>query len=468
MTADANARLHRLPAVDRVLAEKPLAAWSGSPLATGAVREELASAREEVRSGGAVPTPGELAARAAARLDRRFAPRLRRVINGTGIIIHTNLGRAPLGEEAIAAMAEAARGYCTLEFDLPRGRRGSRHTLVQPLLTALTGAEDALVANNNAAALLLALAAFSKRKEVIVSRGQLVEIGGSFRIPDICRASGARLREVGTTNRTRLSDYEEAVGARSGVLLRVHPSNYRIIGFTGEVSLVQLVELGRTRSLPVVDDLGSGALLDISRRAALPAEPLVAESVAAGATVVTFSGDKLLGGPQAGIAVGQHDAIERMRRNPLMRAVRPDKVTLAALDATLRAYLTPREVGGKLPVWRMLMAPVEELRRWGEPVLEAVKAAAAERGLAAGLAPSSARSGGGSLPEEELQSLALCFTGGGRRLNALQKRLRFGDPPVIGYLREGALWLDLRTMFIEPVDRVSEVLLHALNKEGGS
>ncbi|HEB84370.1 MAG TPA: L-seryl-tRNA(Sec) selenium transferase, partial [Bacteroidetes bacterium] len=314
MTADANARLHRLPAVDRVLAEKPLAAWSGSPLATGAVREELASAREEVRSGGAVPTPGEPAARAAARLDRRFAPRLRRVINGTGIIIHTNLGRAPLGEEAIAAMAEAARGYSTLEFDLPRGRRGSRHTLVQPLLTALTGAEDALVANNNAAALLLALDALSKRKEVIVSRGQLVEIGGSFRIPDICRASGARLREVGTTNRTRLSDYEEAVGARSGVLLRVHPSNYRIIGFTGEVSLAQLVQLGRTRSLPVVDDLGSGALLDISRRAVLPAEPLVAESVAAGATVVTFSGDKLLGGPQAGIAVGQHDAIERMRR----------------------------------------------------------------------------------------------------------------------------------------------------------
>jgi L-seryl-tRNA(Ser) seleniumtransferase len=383
------------------------------------------------------------------------------VLNGTGIVIHTNLGRAPLGEEALEAVAVAARGYSTLEFDLEAGRRGSRHHLVTELLTALTGAEDALVANNNAAAVLLALGALAKRKRVVVSRGQLVEIGGSFRIPDICKASGAKLVEVGTTNRTRLSDFEQAVDERTGALLRVHPSNFRVVGFTEEVSLAELVELGRQRRIPVVDDLGSGALAEPG--AGLEREPLAGESVAAGADVVTFSGDKLLGGPQAGIAVGRRKVIERMRRNPLMRAVRPGKLTLAALDATLRAYLRP-EGPGELPVHRMLGIGVEALEEWGRPLLEAWEQPAEAAGLELAIVPSVARSGGGSLPGEELPSRALAFSGSGRALAALQRSLRLARPAVIGYLTEGRLHLDLRTLVLEDRARLEGVVADVLRE----
>lgn len=465
MADDSTAKkLRGLPKVDQVLAEPALEPWAGSELATGAVRAVLDRVRADLKDGvGRVPDRAQIAELAARDLARRFAPQLRRLVNGTGIIVHTNLGRAPLGDAAIDAMVEAARGYSTLEYDLPKGRRGSRHHLVRELLLALTGAEDALVANNNAAALLLALTALARRKQVVVSRGQLVEIGGSFRIPDICRVSGAKMVEVGTTNRTRLSDFEEAVSERTGVLLRVHPSNFRVVGFTEEATLEQLVRLGAERGIPVVDDLGSGALLDISKHTPLAKEPLVAESVAAGASVVTFSGDKLLGGPQAGIAVGRKAEIAKMRKHPLMRAVRPDKLTFAALDATLRAYLVPRRALDELPVWRMLAISIADLEAWGSPLLKAVASAAKKAGFEVDLAPSQACSGGGSLPEEQLPSVALRFRGSPRAMTSLQKALRLGEPGIIGYLRENALWFDLRTMVIEEPEGIVEGLLKALD-----
>lgn len=458
--------LSQLPKVDTVLAHEDLVLWRGSTLATEAVRSVLDALREQVLEGAQTDlSVDEVARRARQALQDRFTPRLRRVLNGTGIVLHTNLGRAPLGEEAIEAIMRVAKGYATLEYELERGRRGSRHHLVEHLLTAMTGAEDALVVNNNAAGVLLALTALAKRKQVLVSRGQLVEIGGSFRIPDICRASGAKLLEVGTTNRTRIADFEQALDERAGVLLRVHPSNYRVVGFTEEATLEQLVELGRRSGVPVVDDLGSGALLDIASRTSLPREPLVRESVEAGAEVVTFSGDKLLGGPQAGIAVGRRETIERMRRHPLMRAVRPDKLTFAALDATLRAYMAPAQLGERVPVWRMLEATPEGLAAWGKPLLEELRPIARAAGLNLELASSVAHSGGGSLPEEQLPSMALRFTGSGRALERLQRRLRLADTPLIGYLRDEAFWVDLRTLILEDPREVTACLGQALERE---
>ncbi|MBS1262485.1 MAG: L-seryl-tRNA(Sec) selenium transferase [Calditrichaeota bacterium] len=459
-------RLRRLPKVDRVLARDELSPWRRSPFAADVARGVIEEYRRLIRDEVDVPAPdaAEVASAIRRRMDETFRPRLRRVINATGVIVHTNLGRAPLSEAAIDAIDEVARGYSTLEFDLERGRRGSRHQLVRDALLALTRAEDALVANNNAAAILLALTALAKRREVIVSRGQLVEIGGSFRIPDICRASGAKLVEVGTTNRTRPADYENAISEKTALILRVHPSNFRVTGFTESVPLAALVALGRRHGIPVLDDLGSGALADVSRHSPLPAEPLVQESVEAGADVVTFSGDKLLAGPQAGIAAGTEAAVGKMRRHPLMRAVRPDKLALAALAATLRAYLAG-SYADELPVWRMLSAPVHELRAWLEPLARETSPAFAAAGFAVEIADSTAHSGGGSLPEEELASAALACKGSQRRLADLQKRLRLGDPPVIGYLTGARLYLDARTMLIESRDRIARCLVNALEED---
>ena len=455
--------LQRLPSVDSVLTDAELAEWRGSPLATEAVREVLQEMREELgKGGGKVHGSSGVAGIAADRLRRNFASRLYRVINGTGVIIHTNLGRVPLGEKAIEAMINVARGYSTLEFDVERGRRGSRHFLVHHLLCSLTGAEDSLVTNNNAAALLLVLSTLARRREVIVSRGQLIEIGGGFRIPDICRASGAKLVEVGTTNRTRIEDYEAAIGPRTALLLRVHPSNFRIVGFTGEAGLEQLVELGEKHGLPVVDDLGSGALVDTSNRANLPSEPVVDDIIRAGASIVTFSGDKLLGGPQAGIAVGGKDLIARMRKHPLMRALRPDKLTFAALDATLRAYLAPRQLGRELPIWKMMEATVDQLADWGANILASVLPAVEAFGVSIELSASESYTGGGSLPMQSMPSLALTFRGTGRKLSSLQRALRMVRPPVIGYLKDGIFRLDLRTMMIESENEVIESILSAL------
>jgi len=383
-------------------------------------------------------------------------------MNGTGIIIHTNLGRSPLSEEAISAMNEVARGYSTLEYDVEKGRRGSRHNLVKDLLIAITGAEDALVTNNNASALLLSLSAFSKRKEVIVSRGQLVEIGGSFRIPDVCKVSGAKMVEVGTTNRTRLSDYQKTISPKTGALLRVHPSNFRVIGFTEEVKLEELVELGLEHNLPIIDDLGSGALTDIADYSSLPSEPLVQKSVSAGMSVVTFSGDKLLGGPQAGIAVGKKEYINKMRKHPLMRAVRPDKLTFAALEVTLKQYLVTKGMDEKLPIWKMMSISNHELENFGETVIKNISSVIQKKDLRVAIKESEAHTGGGSMPEEVLPSRALVIEGKGRSLNRLQKKLRLGKPSVIGYLKDDGFWLDLRTLVIESLDEICSTLNNTL------
>ncbi len=459
----------QIPSVDRVLQDESLDKWQGAEIATEAVRYVLTELRKQIREGQtSLPPVEEIAKKALSEMQRQYPQQLKKVLNGTGIVIHTNLGRSPLGKDAIEAMNTAAQGYSTLEYDLEKGRRGSRHDLVRHLLCRLTGAEDALVANNNAAALLLALTTLSKRKEVLVSRGELVEIGGSFRIPDVCKAGGAKLHEVGTTNRTRITDYRNAISLKTGVLLRVHTSNYRISGFTESVALEELVHLGDEFGLPVVDDLGSGAFIDPSSCTPLGSEPEVSTSVQAGMSVVTFSGDKLLGGPQAGIAVGRAKYIEKMRKNPLMRAVRPDKLTFAALDATLRAYFIPNRIEESVPIWRMLKTPVSKMETWGKEVIERIEDTAKSGKLAVTISPSDSYSGGGSLPTEKLESRAICFSGTQRKLKQLQISLRFGNPPVIGYIKEGCLYLDIRTLMIDSQDVLTSSLLAAIEQAGSN
>src|SRR5256714_2526155 len=328
--------LRDLPSVDELARE------AGDPLAVDAARAVIDRARDEIRAGA---DPGDLAVRLREELADARKPRLRRVLNATGVVVHTNLGRAPLADEAVARLAEVARGYSNLEYDLGEGARGSRQDHVAAVLRRLTGAEAALVVNNNAAAVLLALAALAEGRDVVVSRGELIEIGDGFRIPDVLARSGARLVEVGTTNRTRAADYELAVGPDTALVLRVHQSNFRVVGFAELPRLEELAAVARRHGVPLVDDLGSGVLAE------LPGEPSAAESLAAGADVVCFSGDKLLGGPQAGIVVGRAELVEKLRRHPLQRAVRIDKLTLAALEGTLRVYLDAPE---QVPVLRML------------------------------------------------------------------------------------------------------------------
>ena len=365
----------------------------------------------------------------AGRLRAEVAPRLRRVINASGVILHTNLGRAPLSNAAVDALAVAG-GYSNLELDLDTGKRGERAGLVEGLLTSLFGGEAGLVVNNNAAAVLLALTALTKGKEVVVSRGQLVEIGGAFRMPDVMRLSGARMVEVGTTNRTRASDYEQAITPRTGALLRVHTSNYRVTGFTESASLEELAEIARRRGVLLIDDLGSGAIETIGD------EPTVSASVAS-CDVVTFSGDKLLGGPQAGIVVGRAEQVRKMARHPLARAVRIDKLTLAALEATIRQRLTGH--AGDVPVERMLRATAEEMRR--RAAFWAVKLA--DRGVETRLVEGASAVGGGSLPEHPVPTVLLAVVGPASRLAAA---LRRGVPPVIARVEGDMCCLDPRTV----------------------
>src|SRR5262245_20668734 len=337
-------------------------------LVVAAIRQELDDVRQRLSKGDQLDGLGDaeaLSARVIARLDRELRPKLRRVINATGIVLHTNLGRAPVAEDAARAAYEAARGYLNLELDLETGKRSSRQNAIREWVCRLTGAESATAVNNNAAATVIALRALCQGKEVIISRGQLIEIGGSFRIPEIMGVSGAILHEVGTTNITRLSDFERAIGPNTAALMQIHTSNYRMSGFTEAVPLAELVALGKKRSLPVLDDIGSGALLDFGRFG-FKGEPVARESIAAGADLVLFSGDKLLGGPQAGILAGKKEWIQKVEKDPLMRAFRLDKMTLAALEATLRLYLNEERALREVPGLRMLGAPLEELRRRAE------------------------------------------------------------------------------------------------------
>ena len=420
--------LRDLPSVDE------LARGAEDPLAVDAARSVLARAREEIRVGA---EPGDLQARLRDELARARRPRLRRVLNATGVIVHTNLGRAPLAAEAIARVEEVARGYSNLEYDLSGGARGSRQDHVADILRRLTGAEAALVVNNNAAAVLLALAALAEGREVLVSRGELIEIGDGFRIPDVLARSGARLREVGTTNRTRAADYERAIGEGTALILRVHQSNFRVVGFTEQPSLGELAEVARRHGLPLVDDLGSGAFAHFED------EPSARESLAAGADLCCFSGDKLLGGPQAGIVVGRADLVERLRRHPLQRALRADKLTIAALEGTLALYLDPERATREIPVLRMLFEPIEEVRARAERLAAAAGGEVEE---------TIARAGGGALPLAEVPSFACAVD------EDLAARLRAGEPPVVGVIRDGRLLLDCRTL----TDTEAEDVAHAI------
>jgi L-seryl-tRNA(Ser) seleniumtransferase len=376
------------------------------------------------------------------RLHALFTPRPRRVINATGVILHTNLGRAPVSHATALAMQRAASGYSDLEYDLETGRRGSRHDLLEPLLRELTGAEAALVVNNNAGATVLVLSALASGREVIASRGELVEIGGGFRIPEVMAAGGARLREVGTTNRTRIADYRDAVGDETALLLRVHTSNYRIQGFTEAPSLASLVELSRESGVPLLDDLGSGSFIDTARFGLAP-EPLAPLSIQAGADLVCFSGDKLLGGPQAGIIVGRADLIKRLRKHPLTRAMRPDKATLAGLQATL-AHYARGEAEEKIPLWRMMAAEKEALRERAEAWREALSADPARPGFRLEIVEDRSAVGGGSLPGETLPTMVLAIeTAHPDRLAA---QLRLVRPALVGRIADGCLLLDPRTV----------------------
>jgi L-seryl-tRNA(Ser) seleniumtransferase len=403
-------------------------------LAVRAAREAIAAAREELLAGR---QPADLSNDARARADAAGRPSLRRVLNATGVIVHTNLGRAPLPQVALDAVQEAAAGYSTLEYDAAGGTRGSRHAHVEGLLCELTGAEAAIAVNNCASAVLLAAAALAGGRELVVSRGQLVEIGGSFRIPDVVAQSGARLVEVGTTNRTRLGDYERAFRPETGAVMRAHQSNFRTVGFVEEVQIEELCTAAAGAGLPVIDDVGSGALAE--RLPELADEPPVRRSVAAGCAVTCFSGDKLLGGPQAGLMVGTAEAISRCRSHPLARAVRIDKLSLAALEATLRLYLDPPRALREIPVLRMLAAGEEELRGRAE-LMSGIVGDAARVIVAAG------KVGGGSLPLLELEGPVCAVDPGEVGLDELARLLRDFDPPVVARAREGWLLLDPRTL----------------------
>jgi L-seryl-tRNA(Ser) seleniumtransferase len=392
----------------------------------------------------------DLPARARAWLERAERPSLRRVLNATGVILHTNLGRAPLAAAAREAVARAAEGYANLELDLAGGGRGSRHDHVEGLVRELTGAEAALAVNNCAGAVLLAAAALAgPGREVLVSRGQLVEIGGGFRVPEVIAQAGARLVEVGTTNRTRLDDYERAIGEHTGAILRAHPSNFRQLGFVEEVEIEALCALG----VPVIDDVGSGVLADELEM--LAGEPPVRRSVAAGAALVCFSGDKLLGGPQAGVMAGTADAVARARRHPLARALRLDKLSLAALEATLRLYRDPERARRELPALAMLTAPEATLAGRAARMAEAI-------GDGAAVARASGRVGGGALPLLELEGPVVAVAAGAP--DELALRLRAGDPPVIGRIEDDRLLLDPRTLTDPEADRAAAAVRRALDR----
>jgi L-seryl-tRNA(Ser) seleniumtransferase len=417
--------LRDLPSVDE------LARAADDPLAVDAARSVLARAREAIRAG---TEPGDLTERLQAELGAARRPTLRRVLNATGVIVHTNLGRAPLPAAALEHALEAGRGYSNLEYDLGDGTRGSRQDHVAAVLRKLTGAEGALVVNNNAAAMLLALAALAEGREVLVSRGELIEIGDGFRIPDVLARSGARLVEVGTTNRTRAADYEHAVNEETALLLRVHQSNFRVVGFTEQPRVEELAAVAHRHDLPLLDDLGSGALVDISD------EPTGRSSLAAGADLVCFSGDKLLGGPQAGIIVGRGDLVERLRRHPLHRALRIDKLSLAALEGTLLLYLEPERALRDVPVLRMLNEDVAVVRARAERLA---------RQLGAEVEETVGKMGGGALPLANLPSFACAVE------ESLAAPLRDHTPAIVGRIRDGRLLLDCRTLDDAEADEVA-------------
>jgi len=455
-----------LPSMDRLL--RHLEADASLAAEPRALLRDIADAfldllREEIRAGALTDAaeldPERLLPRLTAFVRMKARPHFRRVLNATGVVIHTNLGRSNLADVAASAVAEASRNYSNLEFDLASGKRGSRYSHVEQILCRITGAEAALVVNNNAAAVLIVLDTLAKGREAIVSRGQLVEIGGSFRIPDVMRKSGATLVEVGATNRTHLRDYENALTENTGMLLKVHCSNFRCIGFTKEVPLEEMVALGRSRGIPVVEDLGSGSFVDF-RALGLPLdEPTVQRTVASGADVVTFSGDKVLGGPQAGIIVGRREWIEKIKKNPLNRALRIDKMTLAALEATCRLYLDMERARKEIPTVAMITASLDELRGKGRSLAARLKKALAGRAEVRTL-PGSSRVGGGSFPEFDLATTLVALRPAAPvSVEALRVALLSAEPPLVGRVEEGELLLDPRTIRRDEFPLVAESLM---------
>ena len=442
--------LRNLPSVNELLESPPLkglVSRVSHNVVVTRVRSFLDDMRSEIQATAAevkFPDIKELAQRIAERILEAEKPHLRPVINATGVLLHTGLGRAPLADEAITEMAAVARDYASVELDLTSGQRSQRVLAVEGLLAELTGAEAALVVNNNAGATMLALAALADCREVIVSRGQLIEIGGSYRLPEVMITSGAILREVGTTNKTRLDDYQRAIGESTAALLLVHPSNFVVAGFTESVSLADLVKLGHLKGLPVIHDIGSGALIDFAQFG-FADEPMAATSVKQGADLVLFSGDKLLGGPQCGVIVGRRELVEKIARHPLTRALRVDMLTLAALAATLRLYRDPEQAKHRIPLLQLLSAPLDNLRTRAERL--APQMAACQAIAAADAVDDVTYLGGGAVPTQKLATWCVALTPAEMSVDRLASRLRTGQPSVVGRVREERLYLDLRTVF---------------------
>lgn len=457
--------LRSIPSVNELLeypAVRKLVDRISRNVVVSTVRTVLDEVRNEVQNAASemtLPSVSELAERIARRVMEVEKPKLQPVINATGILLHTGLGRAPLAEDALAEIVAVARDYASLELDLQTGQRSRRVVAVEALLKELTGAEAGLVVNNNAGATMLTLAALAAGREVLVSRGQLIEIGGSYRLPDVMAASGAVLREVGTTNKTRLDDYQQALGPQTAALLLVHPSNFAIVGFTESTTLAELVELGRRHNVPVIHDIGSGALIDFAQFG-FHGEPVASESIKTGADVVLFSGDKLLGGPQCGIVVGRRALLQQIEKHPLARALRVGKLTLAGLGATLRLYRDPERARREIPILHLLTTAVENLQNRAERLAPQIAATSAVSEAEA--VPSTTYFGGGSLPTQELATWCIAVKPAGMSLDRLAAALRTGAPPVVGRVQQERLLLDLRSV----MPRQDQLLVGAFESLG--
>ncbi|MBW3600405.1 MAG: L-seryl-tRNA(Sec) selenium transferase [Planctomycetes bacterium] len=460
-----NSVLRNVPSVNDLLERPPLRRLRDNlshSVVVGGVRTFLDNLRREVQTAAAerkMPEVGDLAERIAQWILRQEESPLRPAVNATGVLLHTGLGRAPLADDALAAISAVAGGYATVEVDVVTGERSQRSRAVEKLLEQLTGAEAALVVNNNAGATLLTLAALAAGKEVIVSRGQLIEIGGSYRLPDVMTAGGVRLREVGTTNKTRLSDFLSAIGDETAALMRVHTSNYVVVGFAEQPELAELVELAHAHDLPLIDDIGSGALIDYSQFG-LTGEPVARDSIKAGADVVLFSGDKLLGGPQCGVIAGRRELVEKIQHHPLARALRVDKITLAALAATLRLYRDPEKAAQEVPLLSLLSTSLENLRNRAQRI--ASQAAASPAIESAEVIDERTFLGGGSVPTQEIDTVCVALAPAGRSVDSLAAELRGGQPSVFGRIQKDRLLLDLRSV-LPAQDRV---LVEALQHVG--
>ncbi len=462
--------LRKIPSVEEVLSRQEMVNLLKShPRAVvveavrrglGQLREEILREREAFATNEKSFTFEALLPRFMTEIDLLVQPKLRRTINATGIVIHTNLGRAPLHPLALKQIVEVAKAYSNLEYDLVRGERGDRYAHVEEMLCRLSGAESALVVNNNAGAVLLCLNTLAEGKEVIISRGELVEIGGAFRIPDVMKRSGAILKEVGTTNRTHLKDYEKAIGPETALLLKVHPSNFRVMGFTSDVSLEELVQLGQAYHLSVMEDLGSGCMIDL-RQYGLEKEPTVQEAIQTGVDLITFSGDKLLGGPQAGIILGKKDILDSVKVNPLTRALRIDKLTLAGLESTLLLYLDEKRALSEIPTLKMLGLNLRKLRNRGRRLLKRLEGKV-DPSIQMTLKEDVSQVGGGALPLQELPTIVVSIKSSKRSTNSMEQNLRKADPPIISRISRDELILDMRTVFDEEIPLLAKGLEKAL------